>query len=228
MNIPQIPKPRTLMLSALLLTLSLPLSAQDAAPAQTISPEAKAVIDRMSTYLRSLKTFQIESYPSRDEVTALGYKVQNNEHTLVTVSRPNKLRSEVTGDIRNRTYIYDGAKLTIYSPEDKVFARVDAPDSTAKLIGGMLNAGIEMPMIDVLYQANAGTLTEDVRGGAVARRDHDRRRRLRPPRVPAGDHRLAAVGGKRRAPAAAQDPDNHPLRSRRSTVPSNHALEPAA
>ena len=167
MNIPQIHKPRTLLLAALLLAVSLPLAAQDAAPAQMISPEAKAVLDRMTTYLRSLKTFQIESYPSRDEVTALGYKVQNNEHSIVTVSHPNKLRSVVTGDIRNRTYIYDGAKLTIYSPEDKVFARVDAPDSTAKLIGGLLNAGIEMPMIDVLYQANAGTLTEDVRGGLL-------------------------------------------------------------
>lgn len=167
MNTLQFKKPRTALLSAMLLTLSLPLAAQDDTPAQVISPEAKAVLDRMSTYLRSLKTFQIESYPSRDEVTALGYKLQNNEHTVVTVSHPNKLRSEVTGDIRNRTYIYDGAKLTIYSPEDKVFARVDAPASTAKLIGGLLNAGIEMPMIDVLYQANAGTLTEGVRGGLL-------------------------------------------------------------
>ena len=167
MNIPQIHKPRTLLLAALLLAVSLPLAAQDAAPAQMISPEAKAVLDRMTTYLRSLKTFQIESYPSRDEVSALGFKVHNNELSIVTVSHPNKLRSVVTGDSRNRTYIYDGAKLTIYSPEDKVFARVDAPDSTAKLIGGLLNAGIEMPMIDVLYQANAGTLTEDVRGGLL-------------------------------------------------------------
>jgi hypothetical protein len=175
MNIPQVNKPRTLLLSALLLTLSLPLAAQDAAqnaqaasPAQSISAEARAVIERMSAYLRTLNTFQIEGLSSRDELTALGYKVQNNERSVLTVNRQeNKLRSEVTGDIRNRTFIYDGDKLTIYSPDDAVFARVDVANSLPKLIGGMLNAGIEMPMIDVLYQAGAGNLMEDVRGGVL-------------------------------------------------------------
>ena len=175
MNTPQIKKTRTVLLSAMLLALSLPLSAQepagmqaDSAGAKMISAEAQAVIDRMSAYLRTLKTFQIESHPSRDEVTALGYKVQHNEHTKITVSQPNKLHSEVTGDIRNRTYIYDGSQLTIYSPEDQVFTRVSGvPNTIPKLVGGLLNAGIEMPMIDVLYQAGAGTLTEAVRGGVL-------------------------------------------------------------
>jgi len=175
MNTPQINNPRTLLLTALLLAFSLPLAAQEtaqsaqpAAPVQVISAEARAVVERMSAYLRTLKTFQIEGLSSRDELTALGYKVQNNERSLLTVSRQdNKLRSEVTGDIRNRTFIYDGDRLTIYSPDDAVFARVDAPDSLPKLIGGLLNAGIEMPMIDVLYQAGAGNLMEDVRGGVL-------------------------------------------------------------
>lgn len=175
MNTPQTNKSRAALLSAALLALSLPLAAQDAArsaqdtgPAQWISPEARAVVDRMSAYLRTLKTFQIEGLSSRDELTALGYKVQNNERSVLTVNRQdNKLRSEVTGDIRNRTFIYDGDRLTIYSPDDAVFARVDAPDSLPKLIGGLLNAGIEMPMIDVLYQAGAGNLMEDVRGGVL-------------------------------------------------------------
>lgn len=175
MNTLKINKPRTLLFTTMLLALSLPLAAQEAAqsaqpsaPVQVISAEARAVVERMSTYLRTLKTYQIEGLSSRDELTALGYKVQNNERSLLTVSRQdNKLRSEVTGDIRNRTFIYDGDKLTIYSPDDAVFARVDAPDSLPKLIGGLLNAGIEMPMIDVLYQAGAGNLMEDVRGGVL-------------------------------------------------------------
>jgi hypothetical protein len=176
MNTPKIIKTRTLLLSAMLLALSLPLAAQEsAASAKTdapsvrmVSAEAQAVIDRMSAYLHSLKSFQIESYSSRDEVTALGFKLQNNEHSTLTVSQPNKLHSMVTGDIRNRTYIYDGSQLTIYSPEDQVYTRVSGvPGTLPKLVGGLLNAGIEMPLIDVLYQAGAGTLTEDVRGGIL-------------------------------------------------------------
>jgi hypothetical protein len=165
---------RAVLLSTLLLAVSLPIAAQDPVQsggsteaAQGVSAEAKAVLNRMTATLRGLKSFEIESYPSSDEVNDLGYKLQNNEHAVLTVSQPNKLRSVVKGDIRNRTFIYDGAKLTIYSPDDNVYARVDAPDTITKLVGGLLNAGIDMPMIDMLYQTGAGTLTEQVRGGIL-------------------------------------------------------------
>ena len=170
MFIPKTRLVRAILLSSLLLAVSLPIAAQGGASteaAQGISPEAKAVLDRMTATLRGLKNFEIESNPSSDEVNDLGYKLQNNEHSVLTVSQPNKLRSVVKGDIRNRTFIYDGAKLTIYSPDDNVYARVDAPDTITKLVGGMLNAGIEMPLIDMLYQTGAGTLTEQVRGGVL-------------------------------------------------------------
>ena len=36
-----------------------------------------------------------------------------------------------------------------------------------ELIGSLLDAGVEMPMIDVLYQGAVGNLTQNVSGGAV-------------------------------------------------------------
>jgi hypothetical protein len=83
------------------------------------------------------------------------------------VQRPDKLRAEVSGDIRNRTFVYDGQKLAIHSPDDGVYVRIDAPASIGGLIPGLLDAGVEMPLIDVLFQAEAGTLTEGVRGGVL-------------------------------------------------------------
>lgn len=163
------------LLSALLLVLAAaPLAAEETAPgartevsAQVISPEAQAVVDRMTSYLRTLKTFSIDSRSTRDEVVAFGYKVQHNEHATLTAQLPNKLRGEISGDLRNRKIIYDGAKIVVYSPDDDVYARTAAPDSVNKLIGNLLDAGIEMPMVDVLFQAGAGTLTEQVRGGVL-------------------------------------------------------------
>lgn len=155
-----------------------PVSAQESAspgrgthPASTnraaVSDEAQAVLDRMTSYLRGLQTFSIETHASRDEVVALGYKLQNNERSVIVVQRPNKLRADISGDIRNRTIVYDGNQLTMYSPDDAVFARADAPESLADLIGVLLDIGVEMPLIDVLYQATAGTLADDVRGGIL-------------------------------------------------------------
>lgn len=167
-----------LLLSAILLALAAPLAAQEAAApsasnateaisSPAISPEAQAVLDRMTAYLQSLQSFSIETQASRDEVVAFGYKLQNNEHADIVVQRPNKLRADISGDIRNRTIVYDGAKLTMYSPDDAAYVRAAAPETLASLIGGLLDAGVEMPLIDVLYQAAAGTLTEGVRTGIL-------------------------------------------------------------
>jgi hypothetical protein len=163
-----------LLSAALALALAAPLPAEEtaAAPktevsAQVVSPEAQAVIDKMTAYLHTLKTFSIDSQSTRDEVVAFGYKVQHNEHATLTAQLPNKLRGEMSGDLRNRTIVYDGAKVVVYSPDDDVYARTSAPDSVKKLIGNLLDAGVEIPAVDVLYQAGVGTLTDGVRGGVL-------------------------------------------------------------
>jgi hypothetical protein len=176
MNMSRLGSSRVVLLSAIMLALAPPLFAAEtadtsasAADAQgpVISPDAQAVVDRMTAYLRTLKTYSIDSQSTRDEVVKFGYKIQHNEHATVTVQLPNKLRAEVSGDLRDRSVVYDGAKIVIYSPDDDVYARTSAPDSINKLIGNVLDAGIEMPMIDVLHQASEGTLTEQVRGGVL-------------------------------------------------------------
>jgi hypothetical protein len=169
---------RLLLSSALMLAMTGPLHAQDApatagsadpvmVPAQLISVEAQAVLDRMTASLQALTSFSIDAQSSRDEVVAFGYKLQYNEAATLTVQRPNRLRSEIRGDLRNHTIVYDGAQLAMYSLDDSAHVRVDAPDTLAALIGGLLDAGVELPLIDVLYQGTAGTLTEGVRNGLL-------------------------------------------------------------
>ena len=162
------------LLSALLLLLAVPLAAQEAAPApgapaaaQVISPEAQAVLDRMTAFLKAQNSFSIDSQSTRDDVVAFGYKIQDNEHATLTAQRTNKLRVEVSGDDRNRLFIYDGATLTMYAPDDEAYTQVKAPDTIGKLVDRLLGAGIEMPMIDMLYQIYDGSLTEAVRGGVL-------------------------------------------------------------
>jgi hypothetical protein len=165
------------LLSALLLMLAAPLAAEETAPDSqsaapateptTISPEAKSVLANMVAFMGTMKTFSIEGDSTRDEVVNFGYKVQHNQHGILTVQSPNKLKSEISGDLRERTFIYDGAKLVMYSPQDAVYTRVDAPDSISKLLDRLLGAGIEMPMIDMLFQASKDELTEGVTGGVL-------------------------------------------------------------
>lgn len=164
----------TLMLSALLLLVLLAagnLAAQESAaanqgtPAPAVSPQAQAVLDRMTAYMRDLKEFSIQGHSTRDEIVEFGYKLQHNENYQVSVQLPDKLRAEQQGDMGNRTYVYDGAKLVMYSPDDNAYTRIDAPDDLGKLISAALDDGIDIPMIDVLYQTYYHTLTENVVGG---------------------------------------------------------------
>lgn len=169
---------RRICLSTLLMVACTPLLAQEQAqapvdpgtvmvPAQRISPEARAVIDRMTATLQGLQAYSITSTSSRDTVVAYGYKLQSNEVATLTVQRPNRLRAEIQGDLRNRTTIYDGRTLWMYSPDERVYVQVPAPDTLAELISRLLDTGVELPLIDVLYSGATGQLTEAVRTGLL-------------------------------------------------------------
>jgi hypothetical protein len=165
----------TWLLPALLLVLAAPVFAVEAAAdatnadteSRTISPEAKAVLDNMTAFMSTLNTFSVDGQSTRDEVVDFGFKLQHNEHVTLTAQFPNKLKSEISGGVRDRTFVYDGAKLVMYSPDDAAYSRVDAPDTINKLLDRLLGAGIEMPMIDVLFEASKDDLTEGVTGGVL-------------------------------------------------------------
>jgi hypothetical protein len=167
-----------LLAGALALVRPATASAQEAAPpapataaqADTprgISADAKAVLDRMTAYVQGLQAYSIQAHGTRDEVIDHGYKLQHNETASLQVQRPNQMRAEVSGDLRNRGFYYDGKTITIDSPDDNVYASAPASEKLGTLIGDLLDSGVELPLIDVLYQATAGTLTEQVRTGQV-------------------------------------------------------------
>ena len=158
---------RSLLLPVLALGLAAPALAQDAPPGQEITPEARAVLDRMTATLKSLQAYTIQAHGTRDEVIDHGYKLQHNETATLQVQRPNQLRAKVSGDLRNREFVYDGKTITIHSPDDNAYSTAPATDNLGKLIGDLLDTGVELPLIDVLYKANAGTLTEQVRTGTL-------------------------------------------------------------
>ncbi|QSX78795.1 DUF2092 domain-containing protein [Agrilutibacter solisilvae] len=157
-----------------------PASAQQQAPAPPASDEAvyrepqpvvtrdaRAVLDRMTAYLNGLDSFTVEAQVSRDETLPFGYKLQNNETARMTVQRPNRMRVDVDGDIKHRSYYYDGTTLTMLAPDEGVYASTPAPATVGEVVNGLLNNGVELPLIDVLRQGFQGSLLEGVRFGLL-------------------------------------------------------------
>lgn len=133
-----------------------------------ISPEAKAVLDRMQASFKTIKRFELSADITRDELLAFGYKLQHSESAKMWVDAPKHFRLEVNGDIKNRIYVYDGSQLTMSAPDLNVYATTPAPGTLGELVHSLLDAGVEMPLIDMLYEGNVGSLTDDVRVGVLA------------------------------------------------------------
>jgi hypothetical protein len=165
-------------------TSLMPASAQDAADAEVdpaidtdeiaslefdsvIAPDAQAVLDRMTAAFDGLKRYAVTAHITRDEVLPFGYKLQHNESARMWVDAPTRMRMEVAGDIKNRTYVYDGAQVSMLVPDLNVYAETAAPATLGELVRVLLDAGVEMPLIDFLYHGNAGDLAEDVRVGLL-------------------------------------------------------------
>jgi len=168
---------------ALALVAAFPAAAQEAAaPAasdadepqetvlrfdQAITPEARAAMEKMKTALNNAQSISLAAEISRDETLSYGYKLQHNEHVTMDLQRPSKLKVDVSGDLKNRTYYYDGANFTVLAKDLNVYGKKPVQGTVRELVEELLDRGVDMPLIDMLYNGQAGDLLDDVRVGIV-------------------------------------------------------------
>jgi len=115
-----------------------------------IDPETMQALNKMGSFLRSLKAFQVESEASNDDVLDDGQIVTNiRTSTLLSVS-PNLLRAELKSDDKDVFLFYDGKNFTVYGKLLNYYATVPAPATTALLVDKIYNDyGIEVPLVDL-------------------------------------------------------------------------------
>lgn len=130
---------------------------------QNIDPDARKILDAMSAYMASVKTFSLHADTTRDDVLAFGYKLQTNEAIDLRVRRPDRLRADVSGDIQDSSYYYNGKTLTIFGRGVGYWTEVPAPATIGDLIDSAQERGIEMPMLDVLASGARNELLDGVR-----------------------------------------------------------------
>jgi len=120
----------------LLTTLTIIALSAGAARAQQnaqIEPDAMAALQKMGGYLRSLKTFQVESITSTEDVLEDGQKVLFSGTTNLLAQMPNRLRIDVESDRRSRLWVYDGKQFTMLARRANYYATVPAPPTIAQL-----------------------------------------------------------------------------------------------
>ncbi len=84
-------------------------------------------LNAMGTYLRTLQAFQVQAVLATDDVTDDGQTIQFATNVDLLVSKPNRMRLQVTGDETNRLYLYDGKNFTIYGRIGKLLRNSPRP-----------------------------------------------------------------------------------------------------
>ncbi|AKM33108.2 hypothetical protein AB870_22205 [Pandoraea faecigallinarum] len=131
--------------------------AESSPPVQGMPEMQQGAVDalaKMSRYLRSLKRFHVDADTVTDAVLSTGQNVGFLHHTELSVQRPDKVRAAVTGQARNRGFVYDGKTFTLYehSQGKRYYSRVGAPPTIDALIRDIdQKYQVGMPLADLFY-----------------------------------------------------------------------------
>jgi len=113
-----------------LTALSVAAQAQSAG----IAPEAKQILKASTDFLASQQRFSTNTRNTLEVVLKSGQKIEFNSTGRQSVQRPNKLRSERTGDIASQLVVYDGKSLAVSNPQDNVYSQVAAPETLEDML----------------------------------------------------------------------------------------------
>lgn len=120
--------------------------------ASEVEEDATKALSRMGAYLDTLKTFGMKAETTLDVVTVDGQRLELDAVTNYTVRRPNGFVIDVKSDIKNRTFYYDGKQFTVYAPELKYYASVDAPPTNDATLDAIFDRyGIALPLEDLFH-----------------------------------------------------------------------------
>jgi hypothetical protein len=128
-----------------------------------IDPKADEVLRQMSGYLNTLEQFSIHARNTVDELVSVGLKLQFEETVDVYVNRPNRLRADVKGDLRNLQLYYDGKTITLQDTDRNFYGTIEASGDIETAMDQAQQAfRLEAPMAELIYRNAYDILMEDV------------------------------------------------------------------
>ena len=129
-----------------------------------VDPDSIAALNKMGTYLRSLKAFQVVSAITRDDVLDDGQTVQFDSRVDLLARVPDRLRAEVNSSERHRFYFYNGKTFTIFAARVNYYATMPAPPTLSKLAKELDDKfDLELPLQDLFYWGTADAKIDEIK-----------------------------------------------------------------
>ena len=118
--------------------------------ADRIDANAIAALQKMGTYLRTLKSFGVHAMVTTEDVMEDGEKIQRSNVTDLIAVRPNKMRVDIADQRQPRTLYYDGKTFTMWAPRVKYYATAPAPATIGELVDTLdAKFDIDVPFVDL-------------------------------------------------------------------------------
>ena len=130
---------------------------------ENIDPKAVEILRTSLEYFANVKLFSAQAQSSLEDVLENGHKVIYEFAGQVVVERPSHLRNERYGEELHQIFYYDGNTLTLYDPDEKVYATEPAPGTIDDMfIVARDSFGISVPISDLVYSNSFELLNQDV------------------------------------------------------------------
>ena len=148
---------KMLAMGLLALSLAVPCSYAQDAPAGTAEPVKDAVnpaaiqaIKDMGIHLQSLKRFKVTTELTGEQVLADGQKLQHSATAIIDVNRPTMLRACMFNARSERDIYFDGKQATLYTPAQKYYSTVEFAGTVGALVSKLEERfGVEIPLSDL-------------------------------------------------------------------------------
>jgi hypothetical protein len=145
------------------IALSMGLTAQPAASADTIDPDADQVLQAMSEYLAATDAFSVNADIDFEVVAHTGQKLQFSSFATIVLQRPNQFHIRRRGVVADAEFFFDGETLTLYGQKRNVYAQMAVPGTIDDAIQAFeLETGLPAPGADLLFADPYAILSEGV------------------------------------------------------------------
>jgi hypothetical protein len=135
--------------------------AQDSAT----DPAAMTALKEMGAYLRGLQAFQVDAARTDEAVLDDGQKILTESRALVLADLPSRLMANVSSDLFDQQYLFDGKTFTLFARRANLYATVPAPPTVGELADKLEeNYGMEVPLVDLFRWGAPGWKPDAITG----------------------------------------------------------------
>ena len=132
-------------------------------PPPIIEQHALDRLKAMSEKLAAAKSFTYHSLSTVEVPAKTGQFLTLFADAEVTLERPNKLRANITGDVPNIQFFYDGSKISVFDPQKNLFAVTDAPKTIDEMLPLVVaKFGIDFPADDFMFSDPYSLITKNL------------------------------------------------------------------